>query len=91
MPYERSSATATAAAPCSSSGIVPGGYGWVFPKGDHANIGIGGWEREDRACASSLRKLCAAHGVAATTWRRPRLPACRCARRARRSRAAGRP
>ena len=24
-------------------GIVPGGYGWVFPKGDHANLGVGGW------------------------------------------------
>lgn len=24
-------------------GGVPGGYGWVFPKGDHLNIGIGGW------------------------------------------------
>lgn len=24
-------------------GAVPGGYGWVFPKGDHLNIGVGGW------------------------------------------------
>ena len=24
-------------------GVVPGGYGWVFPKGDHANLGVGGW------------------------------------------------
>lgn len=21
-------------------GSVPGGYGWVFPKGDHLNIGV---------------------------------------------------
>ena len=27
-------------------GTVPGGYGWVFPKGDHANLGVGGWARE---------------------------------------------
>ncbi len=23
-------------------GSVPGGYGWLFPKGDHLNIGVGG-------------------------------------------------
>jgi geranylgeranyl reductase family protein len=23
-------------------GSVPGGYGWLFPKGDHVNIGVGG-------------------------------------------------
>jgi geranylgeranyl reductase family protein len=44
-------------------GIVPGGYGWVFPKGDHANIGIGGWEREGPRLRASLGELCAAHGV----------------------------
>ena len=27
-------------------GVVPGGYGWVFPKGDHANLGVGGWMTE---------------------------------------------
>src|SRR5687768_6268075 len=26
--------------------VVPGGYGWVFPKGDHANLGVGGWGSE---------------------------------------------
>jgi geranylgeranyl reductase family protein len=25
-------------------GTTPGGYGWIFPKGDHLNIGIGGWK-----------------------------------------------
>ena len=24
-------------------GGLPGGYGWNFPKGDHLNIGLGGW------------------------------------------------
>jgi geranylgeranyl reductase family protein len=24
-------------------GGAPGGYGWLFPKGDHLNIGVGGW------------------------------------------------
>jgi geranylgeranyl reductase family protein len=27
-------------------GVVPGGYGWVFPKGDHVNVGVGGWGGE---------------------------------------------
>ena len=34
-------------------GIVPGGYGWVFPKGDHANFGVGGWERTGPAAAGA--------------------------------------
>jgi geranylgeranyl reductase family protein len=46
-------------------GLVPGGYGWVFPKGDHANVGLGGWEREGPRLRQGLRALCAAHGVAA--------------------------
>jgi geranylgeranyl reductase family protein len=58
-------------------GLVPGGYGWVFPKGDHANIGLGGWEREGPGLRSHLRALCAAHGVDAenlTDVRGYRLP-----------------
>src|SRR5262245_23507612 len=27
-------------------GTIPGGYAWIFPKGDHVNVGVGGWERE---------------------------------------------
>src|SRR5437588_805367 len=23
---------------------IPGGYGWVFPRADHLNIGVGGWK-----------------------------------------------
>jgi flavin-dependent dehydrogenase len=46
-------------------GVLPGGYGWVFPKGDHANVGIGGWEREGPRLRTALRELCAAHGVEA--------------------------
>ena len=26
--------------------FVPGGYGWVFPKGDHVNVGVGGWKAQ---------------------------------------------
>ncbi len=44
-------------------GVVPGGYGWVFPKGDHVNVGLGGWEREGPKLRERLRDLCAAHGI----------------------------
>lgn len=33
-------------------GDVPGGYSWIFPKGDHLNIGVGGV----RLSGSSLRR-----------------------------------
>lgn len=44
-------------------GIVPGGYGWAFPKRDHVNFGIGGWEDEGPRLREHLRLLCASHGV----------------------------
>jgi geranylgeranyl reductase family protein len=44
-------------------GTVPGGYGWVFPKGDHLNYGVGGWEHQGPALRSHLKRLCDAHGV----------------------------
>jgi geranylgeranyl reductase family protein len=44
-------------------GVVPGGYGWVFPKGDHVNFGVGGWESEGPRLRDHLRLLCAAHGA----------------------------
>jgi geranylgeranyl reductase family protein len=44
-------------------GIIPGGYGWVFPKGDHVNVGVGGWEAEGPRLREHLRRLCAQHGA----------------------------
>ena len=44
-------------------GVVPGGYGWVFPKGDHVNFGVGGWESEGPRLRDHLRRLCAEHGA----------------------------
>ncbi len=32
-------------------GDVPGGYGWLFPKGDHLNVGVVGW----RSAGPNLR------------------------------------
>jgi geranylgeranyl reductase family protein len=43
-------------------GVVPGGYGWIFPKGDHANFGVGGWPEEGPHLRDHLRRLCDAHG-----------------------------
>ena len=58
-------------------GVVPGGYAWVFPKGDHANFGVGGWESEGPRLRDHLRRLCAEHDVeydALTDLRGYRLP-----------------
>jgi flavin-dependent dehydrogenase len=44
-------------------GVVPGGYGWVFPKGDHANFGVGGWGGEGPRLREHLRRLVERHGV----------------------------
>ena len=41
---------------------VPGGYGWVFPKGDHVNVGVGGWEREGPRLRSTSRGSVASTG-----------------------------
>ena len=43
--------------------VVPGGYGWIFPKGDHVNFGVGGWESEGPRLREHLARLCAQHGA----------------------------
>ena len=43
---------------------IPGGYGWVFPKGDHVNVGVGAWEEEGPRLREHLRRVCEAHGLA---------------------------
>jgi geranylgeranyl reductase family protein len=45
-------------------GTIPGGYAWVFPKGDHVNVGVGGWERQGPTLRGHLGVLCRAHGIA---------------------------
>ena len=58
-------------------GIVPGGYGWVFPKGDHANLGVGGWGDEGPRLRAHLDELARRHDVdpaALTEVRGHRLP-----------------
>jgi flavin-dependent dehydrogenase len=39
-------------------GIVPGGYGWVFPKADHVNVGVGGWLHQGPQLRTHLARLC---------------------------------
>jgi geranylgeranyl reductase family protein len=48
-------------------GVVPGGYGWVFPKGDHANLGVGGWLTEGPSLRAHLERLAKAHHVDPST------------------------
>jgi geranylgeranyl reductase family protein len=43
--------------------VVSGGYGWVFAKGDHVNVGVGGWEHEGPRLREHLRRLCDAHAI----------------------------
>ncbi len=42
---------------------VPGGYTWIFPKGDHANFGAGGWGRAGPDIRKHLARLCEEHGI----------------------------
>jgi len=42
---------------------IPGGYGWVFAKGDHVNIGVGAWQTEGPKIREHLARVCAAHGL----------------------------
>ena len=56
---------------------VPGGYGWIFPKGDHVNVGVGGWGSEGPRLRVHLGRMCEAYGIdpdAATDTRGYRLP-----------------
>jgi geranylgeranyl reductase family protein len=66
LPYERLNGACYRGKLVLEFGVVPGGYGWVFPKGDHANFGVGGWGSEGPAMRSHLRRLCAVHGVSAS-------------------------
>ncbi|HEY4413045.1 MAG TPA: geranylgeranyl reductase family protein [Gaiellaceae bacterium] len=56
---------------------VPGGYGWIFPKADHVNVGVGGWASEGPRLRVHLRRMCEAYGIdpdAAADTRGYRLP-----------------
>jgi geranylgeranyl reductase family protein len=42
---------------------IPGGYGWVFPKGDHVNVGVGAWQHQGPRLREHLARTCDAHGL----------------------------
>jgi geranylgeranyl reductase family protein len=44
-------------------GSVPGGYGWVFPKRDHVNVGVGGWGTEGPRLREHLARFAARFGL----------------------------
>lgn len=43
-------------------GTVPGGYRWIFPKGDHLNVGVGGWQNAGPTLRAHLREFCEEQG-----------------------------
>jgi flavin-dependent dehydrogenase len=46
-------------------GVVPGGYAWIFPKADHVNVGVAGWEAEGPNLRRHLARLLDAHRLPA--------------------------
>jgi geranylgeranyl reductase family protein len=42
-------------------GAPPGGYGWAFPRGDHVNVGVGGWQSEAGTLRARLERLARAY------------------------------
>jgi geranylgeranyl reductase family protein len=57
--------------------VIRGGYGWIFAKGDHLNVGVGGNSAEAPKLRAELRRMCEAHGIdpdAAEDMRGYRLP-----------------
>lgn len=43
-------------------GSIPGGYGWLFPRDDHVNIGVGGWHRFAPSLRARLDRLVRFYG-----------------------------
>ena len=58
--------------------VVRGGYGWVFPKGDHINVGVGGDESEGPRLREHLRRLCESTESTRQRRRTRAATACRC-------------
>ena len=43
-------------------GGMEGGYGWIFPKGDHLNIGLGGWKYVGSTLRGRMERLVRYYG-----------------------------
>jgi geranylgeranyl reductase family protein len=48
-------------------GGLAGGYGWVFPKLDHLNVGVGAWKYAGFTLRSKLAQLAERYGFEAST------------------------
>ena len=72
LPYEELPAAGWRGTLVLELGAVPGGYGWIFPKGDHVNVGVGGWGREGPQLRRHLRVLCDHYGIESAANRSPR-------------------
>ena len=44
-------------------GTIRGGYCWIFPKGDHVNVGVGGWESTGPTLRRHLKEFCERRGL----------------------------
>jgi geranylgeranyl reductase family protein len=45
-------------------GLIPGGYGWLFPKSDHVNVGVGGWKYLAPSFRDRLTQVVRHYGLA---------------------------
>jgi geranylgeranyl reductase family protein len=43
--------------------VIRGGYGWIFAKGDHINVGVGGNGEEGPKLRAELQRMCEAYGI----------------------------
>jgi len=43
-------------------GSIAGGYCWIFPKGNHVNVGVGGWESEGPRLREHFKAFCRRYG-----------------------------
>ena len=53
-------------------GGLPGGYGWVFPKSDHLNVGVGAWRWFAPNLRGHLAALCRRYGFSPEALRHVR-------------------
>jgi geranylgeranyl reductase family protein len=63
LPYERLPENGWRGMLVLELATVPGGYGWIFPKGDHVNVGVGGWGAEGPRLRRHLQVLCQHYGI----------------------------
>jgi geranylgeranyl reductase family protein len=63
LPYERLPGDSWRGRLVLELAVLPGGYGWIFPKDDHVNVGVGGWGEEGPKLRHHLRVLCEHYGI----------------------------